>query len=219
MKPKLISFKLCPFVQKAVLTLLVKGVEFDIEYIDLGNPPVWFDEISPLGKVPLLLVDETIIFESSVIVEYLDEAYGKPIHPKNLLLKANHRSWMEFGNECLVNGHQILIQKDKEGFTEKQNEMLSKFDHIEKKLSDQPYFNGNRLSLVDLSFIPLFQRVGYINAIIPGLYDISRHPKLNLWADRILNEDVVGLSTVPEIKQLYTGFMKSQEGYLSSFMD
>ena len=51
MKPKLISFKLCPFVQKAVLTLLSKGIDYDIEYIDLENPPQWFKDISPLGKV------------------------------------------------------------------------------------------------------------------------------------------------------------------------
>jgi glutathione S-transferase len=54
MKPKLISFKLCPYVQKAILTLLHKGIDFDIEYIDLMDPPEWFKEISPLGKVLVL---------------------------------------------------------------------------------------------------------------------------------------------------------------------
>ena len=50
-KIELISFKLCPFVQRSVITLLKKGVEFKITYVDLANKPDWFLAISPLGKV------------------------------------------------------------------------------------------------------------------------------------------------------------------------
>ena len=64
MKPKLISFKLCPYVQKAVLTLLTKHIDFDIEYIDLENPPQWFSDISPLGKVPVLKVGDQALVGS-----------------------------------------------------------------------------------------------------------------------------------------------------------
>ena len=41
-KIELISFKLCPFVQRSVITLLKKGVEFKITYVDLANKPDWF---------------------------------------------------------------------------------------------------------------------------------------------------------------------------------
>src|SRR5512143_528618 len=53
-KPHLVSFKLCPFVQRSVIMLKEKHVDFDITYIDLDNPPDWFKAISPFGKVPLL---------------------------------------------------------------------------------------------------------------------------------------------------------------------
>ena len=55
------------------ITLEYKGIDYDIEYIDLANPPEWFLAISPLKKVPLLIVDGTVIFESAVINEYIDE--------------------------------------------------------------------------------------------------------------------------------------------------
>jgi len=70
--PELISFELCPFVQRSVITLLQKGVDFKINYIDIHDPPEWFQQISPLGKVPVMRVDNTVLFESAVINEYLD---------------------------------------------------------------------------------------------------------------------------------------------------
>ena len=55
----LISFKTCPFVQRAVITLKHKNIDFEITYIDLADPPDWFLEMSPLNKVPVLKVDDT----------------------------------------------------------------------------------------------------------------------------------------------------------------
>ena len=53
-KLKLISHKLCPYVQRAVISLTEKGVPFERIDIDLDNKPDWFLKISPLGKVPVL---------------------------------------------------------------------------------------------------------------------------------------------------------------------
>ena len=50
MRLKLVSFKACPFVQRVAITLQYKGIDYDIEYIDLANPPEWFIAISPLKK-------------------------------------------------------------------------------------------------------------------------------------------------------------------------
>ena len=65
---KLISHKLCPYVQRAVIALNEKGVPFERIDIDLANKPDWFLKISPLGKVPVLLVatadGEAALFES-----------------------------------------------------------------------------------------------------------------------------------------------------------
>ncbi len=77
---QLISFVLCPFVQRSVITLKEKQVPFDITYVDLQNLPDWFNAISPMGKVPVLRVDEKrVLFESAVINEYLDETNPPPL--------------------------------------------------------------------------------------------------------------------------------------------
>lgn len=218
MKPRLISFKLCPYVQKAVLTLLQKNVDFDIEYIDLMDPPDWFKEISPLGKVPVVQVGDQVIFESSVIVEYLDEAYGEPLHPADLVLKAQNRSWMEFGNECLMNGFNLIMTPDEDGFNEQIESMLSKLDRIEKQLSGSQFFNGDAVSLVDLSFAPLFQRLSFLEAYIPQLKDTSRHPKVTRWAENLMQLPIMPESAVPELEQLYDGMMKNRGGHIKSLL-
>ena len=66
---KLVSHKLCPYVQRAVIALTEKGVPFERIDIDLANKPDWFLKISPLGKVPVLVVAqdgrEVALFESN----------------------------------------------------------------------------------------------------------------------------------------------------------
>ncbi len=60
---KLISHKLCPYVQRAVISLTEKGTAFERIDVDLANKPDWFLAISPLGRTPVLQVGDTAIFE------------------------------------------------------------------------------------------------------------------------------------------------------------
>ena len=91
-KLELISFKLCPFVQRAVIVLKHKNIDFDITYIDLNDQPDWFKAISPLGQVPLLKVGGEVLFESTVIQEYVDEVTPPSIQPADPLVKAKNRA-------------------------------------------------------------------------------------------------------------------------------
>ena len=79
----LISHKLCPYVQRAVIALIEKGFPFERLDIDLANKPEWFLKVSPLGKVPVLLVrGEVALFESNVICEYIEDTQGgAKLHP------------------------------------------------------------------------------------------------------------------------------------------
>jgi glutathione S-transferase len=61
------------------MALLEKGIDAKLTVIDLDNKPDWFFEISPYAKVPVIRHGETIVFESAVINEYLEEVY--PEHP------------------------------------------------------------------------------------------------------------------------------------------
>src|SRR5436853_4889744 len=99
---KLISHKLCPYVQRAVIALAEKDVPFERIDIDLANKPDWFLKVSPLGKTPVLLVGEQAIFESAVILEYLEETEARALHPADALRRAEHRAFIEFGSAVLT---------------------------------------------------------------------------------------------------------------------
>jgi glutathione S-transferase len=103
---KLISRKLCPYVQRAVIALTEKGVAFERIDIDLASKPDWFVAISPLGKTPVLQVGDYEIFESAVILEYLEETQPSPLHPAARFARLEARvaaaPWFDGENFSLV---------------------------------------------------------------------------------------------------------------------
>jgi glutathione S-transferase len=98
---ELVSHALCPYVQRAVIALTEKGVPFTRTVVDLDDKPAWFTALSPLGKVPLLRVDDAVLFESAVICDYLDETLEPRLHPIDPLERARHRAWIEFASTVL----------------------------------------------------------------------------------------------------------------------
>src|SRR5437660_6649991 len=124
---RLISHKLCPYVQRAVIALSEKGVAFERIDIDLANKPDWFLAISPLGKTPVLKAGDVAIFESAVILEYLEETQPLPLHPPDPLRRAEHRSWIEFGSATLNDIAGLYSAPDAASFGAKAGKLTEKF--------------------------------------------------------------------------------------------
>jgi glutathione S-transferase len=127
-KLTLISHYLCPYVQRAVISLTEKAVSFERIDVDLSNKPDWFKAISPLGKTQTLKVGEHAIFESAVILEYLEETQPHPLHPGDPLVRAEHRSWIEFGSSVLNDISGLYTAPDVAAFDGKAKVLRWKFD-------------------------------------------------------------------------------------------
>src|SRR5436190_2475014 len=161
-KLTLISHKLCPYVQRAVIALNEKGVPFERVDIDLANKPDWFLKLSPLGKVPVLVVrsddGEVALFESNVICEYIEDTQGGArLHPQDALARAGHRAWMEFGSAILGDLWGLETTTDPATFESKRQALVAKFARVEAALSAGPFFAGAQFSLVDAVFAPVFR--------------------------------------------------------------
>src|SRR3954451_22937879 len=159
---RLISHKLCPYVQRAVIALTEKGVAFERVDIDLANKPDWVSRASPLGKVPLLLVagdgGEVALFESNVICEYIEDTQGgAKLHPQDPLTRAQHRAWMEFGSTILSELWGLETTGDPAVFETKRKAVAAKFAQVEKTRRAGPFFAGENFSLVDAVFAPIFR--------------------------------------------------------------
>ncbi len=214
MKPELISFKLCPFVQRSIIVLNEKKVDYDITYIDLKNPPDWFKEISPLGKVPVLKVGDEVLFESAVIMEYLDEVNPPSLHPADPLRKAQNRAWIEFASTLIMAQFNMLMCKEKEDSEKAEQELRSKLAQLEQQVKG-PLFNGEEFALVDAAFAPIFMRLAMLEQWSPmGL--LENLPKLKQWSEGLLARDTVKYSVVENLEELYRGMLSSSGSYASS---
>lgn len=217
-KPRLISFNLCPFVQRAAIVLEYKKIEHDIVYIELDTPPDWFLDISPLKKVPVLEVGEHVIFESSVICEFLDEAYPGRLHPDNVFQRAMNRSWIGFSSDCTFDAHQLILKKSEAEYRAARDTLWGKFDRLEKVVRAEPFFNGDGFSLVDAAYAPMFQRLDYVDDLNSGVYDAKRHPKIVKWKNQLLDQAFVQRSTVADLRGIFHKFLYKQESYIASFL-
>jgi len=161
---EIISSSTCPFAQRTRMALMEKGIDFAITEIDLGDKPDWFWEISPYGKVPVLRHNGTVIFESAVINEYLDEVFPEPpLLPRDPVGRANARIWIDFANVRFTpQVYKLMLAQEparQAVHAEKLTEALLMMEHAGlAKLSDGPYWLGEKVSLVDLSFLPHLQR-------------------------------------------------------------
>jgi glutathione S-transferase len=212
MKLHLISFKTCPFVQRAVITLKHKNIDYDITFIDLAEPPDWFLELSPLAKVPVLKVDDDVLFESAVINEYLDEITGGELQPEDPLERAKNRAWVEFASNMIGNLYMMKMSKDEERYTRYRDTLVEQLHRVEKRLGDGPWFNGDNFSLADTAFAPLFKQNSVAQHRL-SVIDPASMPKLNAWAERLLALPEVQDSVVAEFEDIYLEAMQKNGSY------
>jgi glutathione S-transferase len=213
-KLTLISHKLCPYVQRAVISLTEKGVPFDRIDIDLDNKPDWFLKISPLGKVPVLRVGDKVVFESAVILEYLEETQPHPLHPHDPLTRAEHRAWMEFGSTVLGDIWGLETATDETTFKAKAKQSEARFARLETRLVAAPWFDGEKFSLVDAVFAPAFRYFDVFDKI--GDFGIlSNKPKIARWRAALAARPSVKSAVSPEYPDLLRAFMRKHSAYLS----
>ena len=214
-KPKLISFKVCPFVQRSVILLKEKGVDYDIEYIDVYNPPEWFLEISPTGKVPVMQVKEgVVLFESAVISEYIDEVFKPQLHPSDPLIKAQNRAWIEYTSPLYMGTFNIIMAKKKEDMEKAREEFSKSLGGLNDAKQKQPWFNGADFSLMDISAAPIFTRTKFIKEYCQ-LDLLKDFPALQQWSNDLLMRQTVKDSIVDDFDELLLARMKANESYLA----
>ena len=210
----LISHSLCPYVQRSVITLEEKGVEYERIDIDLANKPDWFVKLSPLGRVPVLVVGEQVLFESMVITEYLNEVTRGDLHSQEPLTKAQHRSWIEFGSSLLNDIGGLYNAPDKAAFSQKTLTIAAKFQQLENTLGSGRYFGGKQFLLVDAVYGTVFRYFDIIERYL--LLDIfADFPKLSGWRKALTERPSIAQAVSPNYADQLMEFLLKRSSYLS----
>ncbi len=218
MQLELISTKRCPFVQRSIITLNHKAVDYKMTFVDLDDPPQWFTQISPFGKVPVLRVDDdAVIFESAVINEFIDDITPGQLHPEDPLRRAINKSWIEFGGSCAMLTFQIMTAPDKESYDRLVAELRDNLARVEQALGDGPYFNGDEFALIDAAYAPIFIRLDVFDDLF-GLDITTDLPGIRAWQETLLSMPAVQSARVPELPDLFRQLIGKSHAYAENLL-
>ncbi|MFT7775257.1 glutathione S-transferase family protein [Roseateles sp.] len=215
---ELISNHLCPYTQRAAIQLGEKGVGFERVYIDLADKPAWFPALSPLGKVPVLRHGEATVFESSAIVEYLEEvAPGAALLPVGSLARARQRAWAEFASAAVADIFAFYSAPDAAAFQSKCSDLAARFSVLEHQLGNGPWFDGGHFGLADAAFAPLFRLFDSFDQIGDfGVFNgLSR---VHEYRDRLAARASVQQAVVADYGPRFHAYLAARGSHLSRLM-
>ncbi|XP_023547271.1 uncharacterized protein LOC111806131 isoform X2 [Cucurbita pepo subsp. pepo] len=136
----------CPFSQRVLLTLEEKKVPYKLHLINLSDKPIWFLEVSPEGKVPVVKFDDKWVPDSDVIVGILEEKYPEP----SLVTPPEFSS---VGSK--INGAFVKMLKSKDPNDGSELALLEELKALDEHLKAHgPYVAGEKVTAVDLSLAP-----------------------------------------------------------------
>lgn len=158
--------QLSPFVRKVRLCLIEKALDYQLETVLPFSPPEWYLQLNPLGRIPALKDGDLTLADSSVICQYLEEAYPQTqrLYGSDAAQRAQVR-WLEkyadyelaplttfgiFRNRILKpsTGHPCNEDSVQAILNEK---LPPHFNYLESQLGDSEYFVGSQLSLADIA--------------------------------------------------------------------
>ena len=199
-----------------------KQVAFDVTYIDLGDKPDWFLEISPHGKVPVLSVDAQPLFESNAIAEYLDETVAPRLHPEDPVKRARHRAWTDYAPDFASALSGVYWTKAAEEIAAKVEIAGACVAKLEEALAAErsgegPYFNDRRLCLVDAAYAPFLQRFAFVEAYLEtGLLD--GFPLVQAWSDALLADEAITGSVPSGFEAEFAASIRKRGFYVGTLL-
>ena len=187
----LYDFQSSPNCQRVKVVLEEKKLPYGITPVDLKKMEQKrpeFLKLNPYGKVPVIADGATVLYESCIINEYLDEKYPEPpLMPKEPAKKAKIRILIDYGMNHFDPHYQNLRkefgkeekERDSETIGAAKREIKNLLLRFEREIGDQPYLAGD-FSLVDADLIPRFLRLEAMAVLSdPSL------PHLGAWLKRM----------------------------------
>lgn len=151
-----------PYSHRARIVLAEKGVTFDLLEVDTALQPQSLVEVNPYNTVPTLLDRDLVLYDSSIIMEYLDERFPHPplmpVYPvararSRLMLYRVERDWYSLMQKILQPN---VSDAEKDPFRKELKESLTS---VAPLFSDMPFFLSEEFSLVDCAMAPLLWRL------------------------------------------------------------
>jgi len=213
-KLKLVTSKFSPYCHRVEMVLIEKNIPYEKQEIILSDKPDWFVNDAPLGKVPLLYVGDKKLFESLAICEYLEDAFPEnPLHPKDPVGKALHRAWMEFSSGILATIFGVMFAQNQEEFDLKKAEVVSKLAILDKNLKFNPYFDGDKFSMVDICLASVLKPLTHIDTKFTlEIFDL--HKKVATYVESIVTRGSLHKALPNDYDEIFKSFLERKKSHL-----
>ncbi len=217
---KLIGTSTCPYVQRTRILLNLAKIQFNETNIDLSNKPDWFLKLTPTGKVPVLIFNELVIFESHIINDFILESGLYPqqkLYPEQAIKKALHKSWIYFCDSLITNYYQLLTTTSEvklNQFKQKLTDDLEKLENILQTSIDIS-IEYKSLRMLDIAYAPFFMRMHHIEKYYPlGL--LTGLNKISTWKKKLLSENPIRYSVIDNYESTMIQNILKKQGIASN---
>lgn len=200
---------LSPFAQKVKMAMVEKGLPFETRVPTLGAPDADFAAASPRHEVPALLDDGFAVFESAVILDYLEDKWpAPPLRPAAPSAKAR---WRMIGAVCdtqfeAINWAltEIRVMNRAEGdlaasmLRHAAGDLAGLRAWLERKLAGRPWFGGDGFDITDIAVFPYLSGAtfhGFGPEPDSPLGDWLRRMRMRESARRVLADAKAALTT------------------------
>lgn len=212
---KLYNMNLSNFATKSRIAIYDKGLNIEIVPIpgnNLKSPE--FLKINPLGKTPTLDADGTIIAESEIINEYLEDKFPTPpLLPASAEARARVRSFTRFHDLYLEPPLRALFgqlnpkNRDEKLVNERLTEFNQRLDQLESMLSSSGFAAGDEFTLADCALAPT---MFFATNMLPGFGAkpaLEGRPKLGAWWKHVQTRPSVK-NALAEMSEALAAMMK-----------
>lgn len=200
----LYSMAICPFVQRTRILLGYKGIAYEHTEMDPTSvKSAWFQQLNPVGKVPVIDHGGRILYESLVINEYLEEVYPErallPPHPyQRALCRILIDSCLSF----IKAQYALQLNQDRTQDQSLTEEALATYRAIDAFLmrhNPQGTWAFDSFGLADLTFAPFFQRT-CVNRYYRWFEvpDVPQYQRVLRFRDACLSHPLVQATGMPE---------------------
>ena len=170
------------------MVLHEKGIDFEVHEVDLSNKSEEFLSVSPYGKVPVLSVNGTSLYESNIVNEYLEEVYDSPrLMPENPEERASVRSWMAFADDYFFPSVYRVRMGPQRGYSEDEireakEKLYDALSRLEHQLEGREYLVGE-YTLADIAHAGNFHRLRVLAN--SGEVSLEKYPSVMVWIERV----------------------------------
>jgi glutathione S-transferase len=180
---KIVGHRLCPYVQRVVIVMIEKGIDFERVDIDLDNKPAWLGDISPGLQVPVFSAGrDEWLFESGVIARYLDQVTDGGLMPSDPWARACHEAWMAYADGMLNIVARIIYRDvNASAFAISLRELEERLRIVDERFQPQKYFAGDAFGLIDAVFATLFRYFSVLDRVSETKLSDFLPEKLTEW--------------------------------------